>query len=82
MASPLRSLYEQIRGKIHIDRFEIVEPRAQVAGDVAVLTFRFKSYGSEGSMPVCESYPHQVSPGARCARATSGLSSMPRPGLS
>jgi ketosteroid isomerase-like protein len=46
----LRSMYEQIRGKIHIDRFEIIEPRVQVAGDVAVLTFRFKSYGGAGSI--------------------------------
>jgi hypothetical protein len=27
-------------------------------------------------------HPHQVSPGAKCARATSGFSSMPYPGLS
>jgi ketosteroid isomerase-like protein len=44
----LRTMYDEIRGKIHIDRSEIVEPRVQVAGDVAVLTFRFKSYGSGG----------------------------------
>ncbi len=43
-------MYDQIRGKIHIDRFEIIEPRVQVAGDVAVLTFRFKSYGGAGSI--------------------------------
>ena len=46
----LRSMYDQIRGKIHIDRFEIIEPRVQVSGDVAVLTFRFKSYGGGSSM--------------------------------
>jgi len=46
----LRAMYDQIRGKIHIDRFEIVEPRVQVAGDAAVLTFRFKSYGGGASM--------------------------------
>jgi ketosteroid isomerase-like protein len=46
----LRSWYDQIRGKIHIDRFEIIEPRVQVAGDIAVLTYRFQSHGSEGSM--------------------------------
>jgi ketosteroid isomerase-like protein len=46
----LRPMYDQIRGKIHIDRFEIIEPRVQVAGDVAVLTFRFKSYGGAGSI--------------------------------
>lgn len=46
----LRELYDTIRGKVHIDRFEILEPRVQVAGDVAILTFRFESHGSEGSM--------------------------------
>jgi ketosteroid isomerase-like protein len=46
----LCALYDQIRGKIHIDRFEMIEPLVQVAGDVAVLTFRFDSHGSEGSM--------------------------------
>ena len=46
----MRSLYDQYRGKIHIDRFEIVEPRVQVAGDVAVLTFRFTSYSNGSSI--------------------------------
>jgi len=46
----LGSMYAQLRGKIHIDRFEILEPRVQVSGDVAVLTYRFKSYGSESMM--------------------------------
>ena len=46
----LRAWYEQIRGKIRIDRFEIIEPRVQAAGEIAVLTFRFDSHGSEGSM--------------------------------
>jgi ketosteroid isomerase-like protein len=44
----LRALYDSIRGKVKIDRSEIIEPRVQVAGDVAVLTFRFESHGSEG----------------------------------
>ena len=46
----LRALYDQFRGKIHIDRFEMIEPRVQAARDIAVLTYRFDSYGSEGSM--------------------------------
>jgi ketosteroid isomerase-like protein len=46
----LSSLYEGIRGKIRIDSFDIAEPRVQLAGDVAVLTFRFLSRGSEGAM--------------------------------
>jgi hypothetical protein len=45
----LRSCYEQFRGKIHIDRYEIIDPQVQETGDIAVLTFRFDSHGSEGS---------------------------------
>jgi len=41
--------YSLIRGKIHIDRDEIVDPHVQVVGDAAVLTFQFLSDGSEGS---------------------------------
>ncbi len=46
----LRELYDGIRGKIQIARSEIIEPRVQVVGDVAILTFRFESHGSEGSV--------------------------------
>jgi len=37
--------------KIHIDRFEMITPRVRISRDVAVLTCRFDSHGSEGSMP-------------------------------
>jgi len=46
----LRSLYEQLRGKVQIDRYEIIAPRVQVSGDTAVLTFRFDSHGNFGAM--------------------------------
>ena len=48
--SALRSWYDQVRGKISIDWFEMIEPRVQIAGGLAVLTYRFDSHGSEGSM--------------------------------
>ena len=35
----LRALYESIRGKVQIQRFELIDPRVQVIGDAAVLTF-------------------------------------------
>lgn len=41
----LARYYAGVRGKIHIARSEILEPRVQVAGDVAVLSYRFVSYG-------------------------------------
>jgi hypothetical protein len=41
----LRAYYEPLRGKIHADRFEIIHPHVQHAGELAVLTFNFVSYG-------------------------------------
>jgi ketosteroid isomerase-like protein len=35
---------EPIRGKIHIDHDEILEPRVQTDGRTAVLTFNYTSY--------------------------------------
>ena len=46
----LSALYDTIRGKIKIDSSEIVNPRVQIAGDAAVLTYQFISRGSEGTM--------------------------------
>jgi ketosteroid isomerase-like protein len=46
----LRALYSQLRGQFHIEHFEMIEPRVQVAGEAAILSFQFKSTGSEGSM--------------------------------
>lgn len=61
--SDLRSMYDQIRGKVSIDRFEMIEPRVQVSGGVAVLTYRFDSHGSEGSMRWNTTEVYQKSPG-------------------
>jgi hypothetical protein len=40
----LRGLYDQAQGKIHVDRWEMVNPRVIVSGDMGVLTFNFVSY--------------------------------------
>lgn len=40
----LKALYDGIRGQVHIDRYEIVDPKVQVSGDMAVLTFNFVSW--------------------------------------
>jgi ketosteroid isomerase-like protein len=37
----LRALYESIRGQVQIKRFELIDPRVQVIGDAAVLTFNY-----------------------------------------
>jgi len=46
----LTAWYDQIRGKIKIDRDEIVNPRVLVIGDAAILTMQYVSRGSEGAM--------------------------------
>jgi hypothetical protein len=46
----LTDWYQQVRGKIKIDRDEIINPRVQAIGDAAILTFQFDSHGSEGVM--------------------------------
>jgi ketosteroid isomerase-like protein len=46
----LRKLYDEARGKIRIDRYEIIDPKVQIAGELALLTFNFVSHGSEGEM--------------------------------
>ncbi len=43
----LRALYDSIRGQVHIDWFELVNPLVQVAGDAAVLTFNYVSRSGE-----------------------------------
>ena len=46
----LTALYEGLRGHVRIDEYAFVEPVVCVAGDMAVLTFRFESTGGEGVM--------------------------------
>ncbi|MEO8155802.1 MAG: nuclear transport factor 2 family protein [Rhizobacter sp.] len=41
----LTRYYEAIRGQVHAERFELLNPKVQAAGDAAVLTFNFVSYG-------------------------------------
>lgn len=40
--------YEGIRGKVHFDRFELINPLVQAVGDAAILTFNFASYAGQG----------------------------------
>ena len=48
--STLRKYYAELRGKIHIDSYDIVDPLVQVHGDVAILTFGFVSRGGGDEM--------------------------------
>lgn len=44
----LAKLYESIRGKVHAERFELIDPKVQLAGGAAVLTFNFVSWNEKG----------------------------------
>jgi hypothetical protein len=46
----LSAYYESLRGKIHVDRDELIEPAVQVLGEVAVLTFNLVSHSGATSM--------------------------------
>ena len=43
----LRALYESIRGKVSIARFELIDPLVQAVDDMAVLTFNYVAEGSD-----------------------------------
>ena len=50
----LRKLYQTLWGKVHFDRFELLNPYVQVNGELAVLTFNYVSYtGSEADRWNC-----------------------------
>lgn len=40
----LRGLYNSLRGKMHMDKFEMLNPKVQAGTDMAVLTFNFNGY--------------------------------------
>ena len=46
----LRKYYAELRGKIHIDSYEMVDPEVQVRGEIAILTFCFVSRGGGDEM--------------------------------
>jgi ketosteroid isomerase-like protein len=43
----LTRCYEAIRGQVHFDRFELINPNVQHCGDMAVLTFNYVSYSGD-----------------------------------
>jgi ketosteroid isomerase-like protein len=42
----LRALYDPMQGKAHVERWEMLNPRVIVSGDMGVLTFNFVSYSA------------------------------------
>ena len=43
----LRKFFAPFTGKISIERFEMIDPRVQRHGDVAILTFNLVDYGAQ-----------------------------------
>lgn len=43
----IKELYESMRGKIKMDKFEIIDPVVQTSGTMAVLTYNLRSYSGE-----------------------------------
>ena len=46
----LTGYYESLRGKFQIDRDEFINPKVQLCGDAAVLTYNYVSYSKDGTM--------------------------------
>jgi hypothetical protein len=46
--SALKELFAPIEGKINVPRFEILSPKVQLHGDVAVFTYHLNEYASDG----------------------------------
>jgi len=47
----ISGIYEAIRGQVSFPSFELIDPRVQVEGDVAVLTFNFTSSPPDSAGP-------------------------------
>ncbi|NCA76667.1 MAG: nuclear transport factor 2 family protein [Alphaproteobacteria bacterium] len=43
----IKELYESMRGKVKMDKFEIIDPVVQLTGTMAVLTYNLRSYSGE-----------------------------------
>jgi ketosteroid isomerase-like protein len=46
--SALRQYYAQLRGKIYVECDEMIDPKVQISGDAAVLSYRYASRGRKG----------------------------------
>lgn len=46
----MRALFAPVTGKIRVDRYDMLDPVVQQAGDVAVLTFNLVSYRTDDGM--------------------------------
>ena len=47
--APLKALYDSLRGTVHIDHFEFIDPKITISGEMALLTYNFVSYDAQGT---------------------------------
>jgi ketosteroid isomerase-like protein len=43
----IQKLYESVRGQIHVDKYEMVNPKVQSVNDMALLTYNLTSYSGQ-----------------------------------
>lgn len=46
----LTKLYESLRGQIKVDKYEMINPKVQAAGEMAVLTYNYVAYFDQGEL--------------------------------
>ena len=62
----LTSFYEGIRGQVQLDRYDLLNPKVQLCGEAAVLTYNFVGYaGGKAHGWNCTEVYHQSSEGSR-----------------
>jgi len=47
--SALTNLYEGIRGKVHVDKYEMINPRVHATENMAALTYNLVSFSGENT---------------------------------
>ncbi|MCE5229703.1 nuclear transport factor 2 family protein [bacterium] len=47
----LTAWYDALRGQVHLDRYELLNPKVQFCGEAAVLTFNFIGYANRVAYP-------------------------------
>lgn len=43
----IKNLYESVRGQIHVDKYEMINPQVQSVNDMALLTYNLTSYSGQ-----------------------------------
>jgi hypothetical protein len=43
----LTALYESIRGQVHVDKYELIDPQVQATDNMAVLTFNYVAHSGD-----------------------------------